>query len=208
MGKFIDMTGQRYGRLIVLGRSPEVRRDKHIQWLCRCDCGQDTTVIGHLMRRGHTRSCGCLMVEAAAAINRSHGKSKTRTYRIWKGMHRRCSKPGSSRYEYYGGRGIAVCERWCSFENFFADMGEAGDMSLDRLDNSKGYEPGNCVWANKTVQARNQRTNRMIKHDGQTLCLAEWADHLGMSRHVIQARLKLGWSVEWALTEPVRGAVK
>jgi hypothetical protein len=124
-------------------------------------------------------------------------------------MLSRCSRPGDNRYDRYGGREsnpIKVCERWRKFENFYADMGDRpAGMTLDRIDGVRNYEPGNCRWATPKQQQRNLRTNRLITHNGETLCLAEWAERTGIGRTTIRKRLTLGWPVDRALTVGVGG---
>lgn len=125
-------------------------------------------------------------------MREQHGYCGTRTYRIWKAMRTRCNNPRVRAYPRYGGRGIKVCPRWDSFSAFLADMGEAPEgMSLDRWpDKSGNYEPGNCRWATPKEQARNMRVNRLIEHDGETLCLSEWAERFGTTSDVLWKRLR------------------
>ena len=150
-----DLSGQRFGKLIVLR---PVGRDKggRILWLCRCDCGNETVVLGGHLRSGHTRSCGCLpgMLRHGACTNRHC----TPEYQTWSGMRQRCQNPNSSGYQYYGGRGIKVCKRWQKFENFLIDMGKRPEgMTLDRIDNDSGYYQKNCRWATFHEQRCNSR---------------------------------------------------
>ncbi len=133
----------------------------------------------------------------------THGMSKTTTYTIWKAIHQRCSNPNNDNYSRYGARGIAVCARWCSFENFLSDMGERPvGMSIEREDNDKGYEPGNCRWATPLEQSRNRRDNRMITYQGVTLCVTDWAVRQGLPGQCLRHRLKKGWSLDKALNTP------
>jgi hypothetical protein len=156
----IDLTGQRFGRLIVLqdvGRSPE----HTVLWRCRCDCGAETVVRSVALRTGHTRSCGCLQPETARKqIKHGHARDtgSSKTYASWEAMIQRCCNPNSTHYSYYGGRGIAVCKRWRSFENFLADMGERPlGLTLDRTNNARGYSRANCKWVTRKEQANNRR---------------------------------------------------
>jgi hypothetical protein len=120
-------------------------------------------------------------------------------------MRQRCHYPASISYRNYGARGIKVCDRWInSFENFYADMGDRPEgTSLERIDNDRDYEPGNCAWATKPEQGTNQRTNRFIEHAGQRLTLMQWSRLTGLSKHTIYRRLKIGWPVDKALTTPL-----
>lgn len=133
-------------------------------------------------------------------------RDECKTYRVWADMRARCRNPRWWLYKYYGARGITVCERWnTSFANFFADMGRRPPgMQLDRIDNSKGYSPENCRWASRAEQQRNTRATRHIEYQGRTQCLADWAKEAGMAPNALGSRLKLGWTMERAMTEPVR----
>lgn len=128
----------------------------------------------------------------------------TRLYRVWNTMRQRCGNPNNTHFASYGGRGIRVCEEWNeSFEAFYRDVGDPPlGMTLDRIDNDKGYEPGNVRWASRLDQANNRRTNVLIEHRGQTKTLAEWGRATGLGKSTIMNRLARGWSVQKALTEP------
>lgn len=148
-----------------------------------------------------------ILARGAAGITHGHnaGKKKTPTLQTWASMRARCTNPKKSDYQYYGGRGITVCDRWQSFENFLADMGEKPPgTSLDRIDNSGNYEPSNCRWATRAEQMRNTRQTRMLTLNGKTQCVVDWERELGFKPVTITMRLRRGWSVEKALTMPLR----
>ena len=198
-----DRTGQRYGRLTVLWRE-----ENHIEpsgavrarWRCRCDCGNGTTVTGHALAKSAIQSCGCAVLEKPI----KHGMSRSRTYRQWAAMLQRCHNKKNSNYPYYGGRGITVCASWSDFTVFLSDMGECPDgLSIDRIDNQRGYEPGNCRWVTPRVQGNNRRDNIHATFNGQTLTMAEWARVAGLRKETFLNRIKRGWDIERALTEPV-----
>lgn len=139
--------------------------------------------------------------------HRTHGQTNSRTHRAWKAMRQRCLNPRTKCFARYGGRGIAICERWASFNNFVADMGEcASGMSLDRYpDNNGDYEPLNCRWATRNQQQQNKRTSRLVTWNGETLALGEWAKRYGVKRQTLEYRLSCGrWSLVDALTSPGR----
>jgi hypothetical protein len=134
---------------------------------------------------------------------KTHGMSDTTQYSNWASMHTRCSNPRGDSYPNYGGRGIKVCARWKSFEAFYEDMGPCPKgMQIDRIDNDGDYEPENCRWVTPTRNQRNRRSNRMLTYMGETLCVADWADRLELSREMIYFRLARGWTTERALSTP------
>lgn len=204
---FKDITGRRFERLLVVSYQGKPRANTSA-WLCQCDCGKTTIVPGRDLRSGHTKSCGCLHLEALLARAVKHGHSrvgkKTQEYNSWRGMKNRCSDPAFIHYDRYGGRGIKVCERWLTFENFLADMGPkpTPKHSIERKDNDKDYEPGNCVWATGMEQSENKSNTKIVEFDGKKMSVSKWERLLGFSRSVVQGRLRAGWSVEDSLTTP------
>jgi hypothetical protein len=134
-----------------------------------------------------------------------HGKWKTPEFGIWLRMLDRCRNPNRRAYHRYGGRGITVCDRWHSFAAFLEDMGErpSSKHTLDRIDNEAGYSPENCRWATWKEQQQNRSNNHRLTFQGETLCLSEWAQRVGIKKTTLQERLYRGWSVERALEEPV-----
>lgn len=135
----------------------------------------------------------------------TRGRKVPSWYRAWYHMKDRCTNKNNKDWHHYGGRGIKVCDRWLTSSNFFKDMGEKPSSlhSIERVNNNKGYEPGNCVWATKKEQGRNKRNNRNYTYNGETRCLKDWAEHVGLSYRVLYMRLRLGWKFEVAITQPV-----
>ena len=133
-----------------------------------------------------------------------HGKSTSRAYSSWAGMVGRCTNPNDPAFENYGERGITVCDEWRTFLGFYADMGDPPiGLSLDRIDNEKGYFKDNCRWADRETQSRNRRMSRQLTAFGRTMLLCDWARESGLGRHTISRRIKQGWSVDLAVSAPV-----
>jgi len=195
-------SGDRYGQLTVVEETDGMvsgGENKH-QVLCRCDCGTEKVIRLDLLRNGKARTCGCRQ-------RMTHGETGTYTYSTWVNMKDRCRNPHSPDYPRYGGRGVHICERWLDFAAFLEDMGERPSCTtLDRIDNNGDYEPCNCRWATKKEQGRNRRNNRTLTHDGETLCLSEWAERLNVVPNTIKCRLASGWSIDDAVTVPSGGS--
>lgn len=154
------LVGARFGRLLVTGRASAVGA-KPVKWRVACDCGNTAIVLGGHLRSGHTASCGCLAVKSTIERTTTHGQSDTSLYRRWRAMLNRCQNEKCVAYQWYGARGIAVCERWGRFENFAADMGHPGrGMKLDRINNDLGYSPDNCRWVTHKENCNNRRNSR------------------------------------------------
>lgn len=194
MPKFIDLTGQRFGRLVVIRKEKSASQTR---WLTRCDCGVERVVQGGNLKNGTCKSCGCLqrelLADRAKTANRRHGMTDSPTWSSWRAMIKRCEQPSSINYAAYGGRGISVCERWHIFENFAADMGlRSPGTSLDRIDVNGNYEPGNCRWATRSQQARNTTKTPKVVFNGVEYSISDLAERIGVSAQTIRARKRRG----------------
>ena len=208
MSKPLDLTGERFGRLIVIERSNNSKSGK-TKWLCECDCGNRTVVFSTSLIRGLTHSCGCLNRELASERAAKHLLSNSRLYKTWSGIKKRCHNSKSKSFSIYGGRGISICKEWDNdFQEFYEwsiSHGYRDNFSIDRIDVNGNYYPENCRWVDRLTQANNCRTNHYLTFNGKTQSIAEWARELGVSDSVIRHRLsKLGWSVEKTLTTPLQ----
>lgn len=208
-----DLTGQKFGRLTaikIIGKD----KNNHKIWLCKCDCGNETQVAGTLLIEGKTKSCGCLKKQITSRRFKTHGLSNTRLFTIWINMKERCNNKNRYGYQNYGGRGIKVCKEWQNdFMNFYNwamtngydENAEYGECTLDRVDVNRDYSPENCRWANARIQTRNKRNNHLITYKGETHCINEWAEILGMNKGTLQSRIFWSkWSYEKALSTPVK----
>jgi hypothetical protein len=201
MAKKGELLGKIFGRLTVMAENGK-NKHGHVMWLCRCECGKETVISTNTLNRGHTRSCGCLMIEGSRVRfkthgHRSNGEKPSSEYQAWVNMKQRC---GDLEDKNYGGRGISVCDRWAnSYENFLSDMGikPHPDLSLDRFPDTNGnYEPGNCRWGTDEEQAKNKRNNHWVEYKGKRMVLTDWADYLGVCRTLLGRHLNHGKSFD------------
>lgn len=165
-----DISGLKFNRLTAIKPDKDAK-SKWSCWIFKCDCGVEKSILKRSVIKGSTKSCGCWHIEESSArmtdMNMTHGMSYTRTHSIWRGIKDRCLNPRNSAYSNYGGRGISVCDRWLEYTNFLEDMGERPEgMSIERVDNNKGYNPENCIWADRVTQGNNRRNNRSVVIEG------------------------------------------
>lgn len=208
MSKIIDLTNKRCGNLIVNGIHSKYKTPNgtnRILWDCTCKCGKTVVVDGASLRSGHTSSCGCLSSRTSIQErSRTHGKSKTRLYGIWCGMHSRCYNPNRRAYQHYGAKGIVVCQEWHDylvFENWALTNGYTDKLTIERLDVTGDYEPSNCCWIGKSQQSDNRSTSLVYSYNGKSQNLTRWAEEVGIKYSTLYARLKVyGMDFEKAIT--------
>lgn len=207
-----DLSGKCFGRLTALKLD---RRDEksNSYWLCKCECGKEVVVLIGSLTSGNTKSCGCYREEQSnkALIERSttHGETGTRLYNIWRTMKARCGNPKFIGYEYYGGKGITVCDEWSNSYEVFRDWslnnGYGEHLTIDRKDNDLGYMPVNCRWATYQQQAKNRTNSTLITYKGITKNLTEWANILDVNDTTLGERIRMDWSIKETFETPVGG---
>jgi hypothetical protein len=208
MGIPIDITGQRFGRLVAVERHHQGIQGRW-HWLCKCDCGNSVVVLGTQLRNRNTKSCGCLKSEIIARRNKdnsTHNLSKHLLYTVHRNMMQRCYNNSNTSYIDYGGRGITVYQEWHDLPSFYTwalTSGYEEHLTIERIDNDGDYCPENCKWSTFKEQANNKRNNRYITFNGETKSLAEWSDATGINYGTLKDRLNKGWTIEEALTTPV-----
>lgn len=206
MGKLIDLTGQRFGRLVVLARAEN--KGSKVQWLCKCDCGKLTITLGDSLRFGRTQSCGCRQREVARVLKTKYPNKNSRLYSIWCDMKARCYVITNPNYIHYGGRGIYICEEWRedykAFESWSLEHGYKDDFTIDRINNDGPYSTQNCHWVGRLIQANNKRNNILLEFSGKRKTIAQWARDTGIPYDTLNNRIHLGWTDEEVLTTPVR----
>lgn len=202
---FIDLTGQRFGKLMVIHKVEN--NSRHICYLCRCDCGKERIVQGNHLIEGSSTSC-----------RSCYNARNSRLYRsVWIGMKQRCYNPKSKDYHNYGGRGIKVCDEWLGehgFENFrgwayangYDDNAEYGKCTIDRIDVNSDYSPENCRWVDLKTQNQNKTTTHEITYQGETHTIAEWARITGISENALYNRVNRNWDLDRIFSQKVRGS--
>lgn len=177
-----NIVGLRFGILTVLGEDKTFKHQKHQKWICRCDCGNVKSIYSHSLTQGRTKSCGCQMNKGKKGINKTHGMTNTRIYREWSSMRKRC-KPNSPNSKHYFSRGITVCKEWekdfMSFYKWSMDNGYSDELSIDRIDNDKGYSPENCRWITIEDQQSNKSNTIHVMYDGEEYCLRTLCTKIG-----------------------------
>lgn len=219
MDKFIDLTGQRFGRLIIIKRLSN-NKYRSAMWECKCDCGKTIKVTTSHLKSGHTKSCGCLSKERISKLMYKHGLSKNpdffRLMNIRKGMKNRCYNSHNDRYLDYGGRGIKVCDEWMdkengtlNFYNWAINHGYKEGLTIDRIDVNGNYEPDNCRWVSIKKQNNNKRNNHYIIYDGKRYTIKELSDILDINYNRLRTRIKRKYPDElWFIKERITPTIK
>lgn len=219
MAKKLDLTGQRFGRGVVIESAGHTNGSRaRAQWLCQCDCGNTYIATTENLRAGNTQSCGCLQKERAQEANLKHGQTDSRLYVIWCSMKERCYNSHDPQYHNYGERGIEICDEWKNNYPAFMEWANAngydetaprGKCTIDRIDTNKGYSPDNCRWADMKTQMRNVRYNHYETYNGETLTIAEWAERYNILYSTLLPRInEFGYTIEEALTLPLHSRLK
>lgn len=192
----INLVGHRFGRLTALARSGTDASGR-VVWSCRCDCGATLDVRQNALRKGNTMSCGCMRADMMSERNTRHGMRHHPLYSLWKNMRARCQNPRIEAFRWYGGRGIAVCERWNDFAAFLADMEpRPAGTTLDHRDANGPYSPDNCRWATPKEQALNLRSTILIELDGVVDSMSGWARRLGVGEKTVRRRHRRGERID------------
>lgn len=209
MGKYIDLTGQRFVRLTVLSRNAE-KSDlkKHSYFNCICDCGNTRVVASGDLKNGSSKSCGCITKETTITRNTKHGEGHTNLYEVWCAIKARCCNSTNKAFKNYGGRGITICDEWKLFVNFkewALRTGYGKGLSIDRIDNDGNYEPHNCRWTTRKVQTNNTRRNNRFEYNGELKTISELADIAGLKYRVLHDRLvRYKMDIQRAMNSPVK----
>lgn len=196
MAHLDDLDGLRFGNWTVISEIEKRGNFGEVSWLCRCDCGNERSVLSQSLRMGASTSCGV----GKCNPHYRHGMEHTAIYNTWAQMLGRCNNPNATSFKYYGAKGIKVCERWHDFRNFYADMGDKPEgKTLDRENNSRGYEPNNCRWATHKEQGRNKPNAIRLEWNGKLMSIGDIADLNGLTRRKLAERLRKGMSLSDAV---------
>lgn len=221
MTNSIDLTGQRFGKLIVTKRKG-VAKSGHALWLCKCDCGNERIITSNRLHLG-TMSCGCLQKERSSIVNKyvnRKGRKKREPIRLankrlvqcYRDMRSRCENSNNKRYRIYGGRGITVCDEWrSSFAKFkeWAELnGYRDNLTLDRINVNGNYEPENCRWVDSKIQNNNRTNNRIVEYKNEIMTLHELSEKYNIAYKTLWKRLNMGWSLDDAINKPIRSSCR
>ncbi|MCH5261605.1 MAG: hypothetical protein J1F42_01705 [Lachnospiraceae bacterium] len=203
----IDLTGRRYGSLVVIELAVDVPGKKK-KWFCKCDCGKKIIVSGSNLQSGHTKHCKDCGLKLSNESKVKHGKTRTKIYYVWQGMINRCDRPSHKSYCDYGAKGIFVCDEWHNSKTFIdwaLSNGYKEGLEIDRIDTNGSYCPENCRWVDRFENANNKTNNKIISHLGVERTLAEWARFYGVNYKNLSRNLSKGYSLEEAVEREKSG---
>lgn len=205
MGAFIDLTGQKFGYLTVIKRAEN--KGTQTMWSCQCECGNVITVNAYNLKSGHTRSCGCKKGTIITTKKTKHGYSHTRLDNIYQQIKYRCYDTNCVSYNDYGGRGIVMCDEWLNdrtaFFNWAMTNGYKDGLTIDRINNNKGYSHDNCRWSTMKTQCNNRRSNHCVYYNGKKYTLKELSEKYNVDYDKLKQRInKLHWNIEKAINTP------
>lgn len=198
-----NLVGRKFSKLTVIEKSAEKTKSGNVKWLCKCDCGNETTVVGSKLKNGHTKSCGCLKKS-----EQSQGYSATRLYRIWLNMHNRCYNKKHDAFKWYGKKGVSICKEWhdfLPFREWALANGYKETLSIDRINSSGNYEPSNCQWVTQKEQMNNVSSNKILEFQGVQYTQAQFAEKFNLKYHTVRNRVRMGWSLERIVSTPENG---
>lgn len=206
-----DHTNEVYGRLTVLEFIE--RKNRNSYWKCKCDCGNEIIIPITYLTSGDTKSCGCLRKETTATLSKKNSFVKNkRLYTIWIDMKRRCYNKKRNAYIYYGLKGIKICEEWKdnfkAFQEWAFKSGYKDNLTIDRIDTNKDYEPRNCRWATIKEQNNNMSSNHIIEYKGEKYTLSQLAEKYNLDYSLVKNRIRYNWDIEKIITTPKRGGVR
>lgn len=206
MGKLIDLTGQRFGRLTVIKRSDEIATNKSAKWHCICDCGNECIKSSSSLRRFEKSSCGCWKAEITSKLFKKYDIKNKKLYEVWQGMRSRCNYKWNSDYHNYGGRGIKISTEWRDynvFQKWAIEHGYIQGLTIERIDVDGNYCKENCCWIENKLQAQNTRKVRRFIYKDKVYTIRQLSDMFNVNNRTLANRLTvLNWDVERAITEP------
>ena len=209
-----NLIGEKFGMLTVISQSNS-NKQKRRMWICRCDCGKlkEKAVTTHDLKSGAVRSCGCLYYKSNKLNSKKHGKTRSRLFVIWSGIKSRCTYEKNIEYKNYGGRGITVCDEWAkdfmTFYNWSMANGYQDNLTIDRIDNDKGYYPDNCRWVTMREQQNNRKNNRKIMYENKEYTVSKLSEKLNIPYATLLWRINNGWKLEeLSLTPSLNNRIK
>lgn len=215
MRRIENLIGKKFGRLLV--QKFDCIKNNNYYWICKCDCGNEKSIASGHLKSGRTKSCGCYNREIVSAKCGTHHLTKTRIYKIWRGMIDRCYYPSHKYYKDYGGRGIKICDEWkndfykfyvWANQNGYNPNAKRGECTIDRINNDGNYEPNNCRWVNLKEQQNNTRIVKKFYFCGEFLTLYQISKITGIKKSIIYKRLYRGWDMERATKQKIRKGEK